>query len=165
MVKQSATLDSSFWIHAAVSNVIGHLLDDFELYVPSAVASELTEDYPSGARLHSLIKEARVRVQDAKSATFDSFGPGERAAINLALENSGWVLLMDDLRPFRAAEELGLAPISSPVYAASLYERGRLDEQAALTVLARLTARSTVSPRLINVALSQMAQTAKERST
>ena len=115
MVKQNATLDSSFWIHAAVSNVIEYLLDDFDLHVPSAVAGELSEDYPSGARLHGLIRERAVKVQDAKSAAIDRFGPGERAAMDLAIENRGWVLLMDDLRPFRAAEGMGLAPVSSPV--------------------------------------------------
>jgi len=162
-VKQNATLDSSFWIHATVSNVIEYLLDDFDLHVPSAVAGELSEDYPSGARLHGLIRASAVTVQEARSAAVDRFGPGERAAMDLAIENRGWVLLMDDLRPFRAAEEMGLAPVSSPVYAASLYERGTLDEPAVLTVLARLAARSTVSPQLIDVALRQVAQTAKER--
>lgn len=162
MVKQNATLDSSFWIHATDSNVIEHSLEDFELYVTQAVAGELSEDYPSGARLHGRIREGRVRLRDAESATLDRFGPGERAAINLAIENPDWVLLMDDLRPFRAAEQLGLSPVSSPVYAASLYKRGVLDEQAVLNVLARLSARSTVSPQLIDLALSQVAYVAKE---
>lgn len=163
LVKQNATLDSSFWIHVTVSQVIGQLLEDFDLAVASAVGGELIEDYPSGARLHRLIREGGVRVQDPQSAGIDRFGPGERAAINLAIENRGWILLMDDLRPFRAAEQMGLAPVSSPVYAASLYRRDLLDERTVLTVLARLAARSTVSPQLIDLALSQVAQTAKER--
>lgn len=162
-VKQNATLDSSFWIHAAVSGVIEYLLEDFDLAVPQAVADELTEDYPSGARLHRYIREGRIGVQDPHSAAIDRFGPGERAAINLAIEKRDWVLLMDDWRPFRAAEELGLAPVSSPVYAAALYRRRVLDERTVLNVLARLSARSTVSPQLIGLALGQVAQTAKER--
>jgi len=162
VVKQNATPDSSFWIHATVSNVIEQLLEDFELYVAQAVAEELSEEYRSGAWLHGLIREGRVRVRDAGAATLDRFGPGERAAINLAIENPDWVLLMDDLRPFRAAEELGLSPVSSPVYAASLYKRGVLDEQAVLNVLARLSARSTVSPQLIDLALSQVADITKK---
>ena len=163
VVKQNATLDSSFWIHASVSNVIEYLLEDFDLAVAPAVADDLTEDYPSGARLHRHIREGNIRVRKPQTAEIDRFGPGERAAINLPIENRGWVLLMDDLRPFRAAEQMGLAPVSSPVYAASLHRRGVLDEQTALTVLARLAARSTVSPQLIDLALSQVAQTAKER--
>jgi predicted nucleic acid-binding protein len=165
LVKQNATPDSSFWIHATVSNVIEHLLEDFELYVTQAVADELSQDYRSGALLHGLIGEGRVHLRDPGSVTLDRFGPGERAAINLAIENPDWVLLMDDLRPFRAAEELGLSPVSSPVYAASLYRRGLLDVQAVLNVLARLSARSTVSPQLIDLALSQVAQISKEGRT
>lgn len=161
-MKQNATPDSSFWIHATVSNVIEHLLEDIELYVAQAVAKELGEDYRSGARLHGLIREGRVHLRDPGTATLDRFGPGERAAINLALENPDWVLLMDDLRPFRAAEELGLAPVSSPVYVASLYRRGVLDERTVFEVLARLSAQSTVSPQLIDLALSQVAQISKE---
>ncbi len=163
MVKQNATLDSSFWIHATAGRFVEQLLEDFDVSVPPAVAEELTEDYPSGARLHGLVREARVRVVAAESATLERFGPGERAAINLAIENPGWVLLMDDLRPFRAAEELGLAPVSSAVYAASLYRRGVLDEGEVLAVLARLAARSTLSPRLIDLALTQVAGISKER--
>jgi hypothetical protein len=59
-------------------------------------------------------------------------------------------------------EELGLSPVSSPVYAASLYKRGVLDEQGVLNVLARLSARSTVSPLLIDLALSQVADITKK---
>ncbi|MEX0683753.1 MAG: hypothetical protein WD904_02005 [Dehalococcoidia bacterium] len=163
-MRQNATLDSSFWIHAAVSDVIGQLLEDFDLSVASAVGDELTEDYASGALLHGLVREGRILVRNAETETIDRFGPGERGAINLAIENRGWVLLMDDLRPVRAAEEMGLAPVSSPVYAASLYRRGGRNERAVLTVLARLAARSTVSPQLIDLALNQIGQMTKEGS-
>ena len=162
-MKQNATLDSSFWIHAVVGFIVEHVLEDFDLLVAQAVGDELTEDYPSGARLHSLIHEGRVRVLDPASPTLERFGPGERAAINLAIENRSWILLMDDLRPFRAAEDLGLAPVSSPVYASSLYRRGLLDERSVLTALARLSARSTVSPQLIDLALSQVANVKTKR--
>ncbi len=163
MVKQNATLDSSFWIHAAAGSIVEQLLEDFDVSVPPAVVEELSEDYSSGARLHGLVREGRVRVVAAASAALERFGPGDRAAINLAIENPGWVLLMDDLRPFRAAEELSLAPVSSAVYAASLYRRGVLDEREVMRVLARLAARSTLSPQLIHLALTQVAGISKER--
>ena len=164
MVKQNATLDSSFWIHSVFGGLVEQLLDDFEIHVASAVAIELTEDYPSGARLHNLIREGDIHLASAATTRIIRFGPGERAAMNLAIENEGWILLMDDRRPFQAAEELGLAPVASPVYAASLHRRGVLDERAVLAVLARLSARSTVSPQLIELALAQIARTTKERS-
>lgn len=131
--------------------------------VTQAIAEELPGSYPSGARLHGLIGEGQVRVQGPVSTVVERFGPGERSAMNLAMENPGWALFMDDLRPFRAAEELGLSPVSSPAYAVSLYRRGALDKQGVLAALARLAARSTVSPQLIELALSQVATIAKER--
>jgi len=163
-VKQNATLDSSFWIHSVVGGLVEQLLDDFAIHVTSAVAKELTQDYPSGARLHNLIREGAIHLAVPVTAGITRYGPGERAAINLAIKNTGWILLMDDRRPFRAAEELGLAPVASPVYAASLYRRGVLDEGGVLTVLARLSARSTVSPELIDLALAQIAGITKERN-
>jgi predicted nucleic acid-binding protein len=163
VVKQNATLDSSFWIHSVVSGLVERLLDDFEIHVTSAVAKELIEDYPSGALLQNRIREGEIHLTDPAIAEITRFGPGERAAINLAIENEGWILLIDDRRPFQAAEELGLSPVASPVYAASLYRRGVLDERVVLAVLARLSARSTVSPQLIELALTQIARTTHER--
>ena len=162
-MKQNATLDSSFWIHSVGAGLVEQLLADFQLNVARAVTNELTEDCPSGARLHNLMREGKIHLADPATAKITRFGPGERASINLAIENEGWILLMDDRRPFRAAEELGLGPVASPVYAASLYRRGVLDQRGVLTVLARLSARSTVSPQLIDLALAQIAVTTKER--
>ena len=163
LVKQNATPDSSFWINAVAAGLVEHLLEDYDLWVPSAVAAELTEAYPSGAFLHQLIRAGPVRVMEPATLAVDRFGPGERAVLSLAAQHRDWTLLLDDLRPFRAAQEMGLAPVSSPAYAASLYGRSIIDEGGVLTALARLAARSTVSPQLIALALSQVATTLKER--
>lgn len=162
-MKQNATLDSSFWIHASAAELLEQVLEDFEVTVPRAEVDELPDTYPSGARLQELIRNRRILVQDPESTAVDRFGPGERSAMNLAMEHGDWTLLMDDMRPFRAAEELGLSPVSTPAYAVSLYSRGVLDRPRALEVLARLAARSTLSPQLIDFALSQVASIAKER--
>jgi predicted nucleic acid-binding protein len=163
LVKQNATLDSSFWINAVAGGLLDYLLEDFELCIVPAVERELPETYPSGARLHRLLTEGRIALAAPKVIALEQFGPGEREAISLAAQHREWTLLLDDLRPFRAAAELGLAPVSTPAYAASLYGRGVLDEAGVLTVLARLAARGTVSPQLIALALAQIATTLKER--
>jgi predicted nucleic acid-binding protein len=162
-VKQNATLDSSFWINAVAGSLVDSLLEDFELYVVPAVARELPETYPGGALLHRLITESRIMLEAPQVVTLERFGPGEREAISLAVQRRDWTLLLDDLRPFRAATEMGLAPVSTPAYAASLYNRGVLDAVGVLTVLARLAARGTVSPQLIALALTQIATTLRER--
>ena len=162
-MKQNATLDASFWINLVAARLLAHLLDDFDLWVPEAVASELPDSYASGALLRELISEGLVRTIGPTTAALQRFGPGEREAIGVASEHRDWALLLDDVRPFRAAQELGLDPICSPAYAASLYARKLLDGPEALLALARLAARSTVSPQLIALALSQVATILKER--
>ena len=162
-VKQNATLDSSFWINAVAGGLLDYLLEDFALYLAPAVERELPETYPSGARLHRLIEKSRITLAAPTVMVLERFGPGEREAISLAAQHREWTLLLDDLRPFRAAGEMGLRPVSTPAYAASLYERHVLDEVGVLTVLARLAARGTVSPQLIALALTQVATILKER--
>ena len=163
MVKQNATLDSSFWINATAAGLVDALLKDFDLWVVPEVTRELIESYPSGAYLHRLIADQQIQVQRSKDSVIERFGTGERSAISLAAEHRNWTLLLDDVRPFHAAQEMGLNPVCSPVYAVSLYERDTLDGGAVLAVLARLAARSTVSPQLLALALRQVATILRER--
>jgi predicted nucleic acid-binding protein len=163
VVKQNATLDSSFWINAAAGGLVDFLLEDFSLTIAPAVERELPETYPSGARLQRLIEHERIFVAVPARVVLERFGPGEREAISLAMQHREWTLLLDDLRPFRAAQELGLAPVSTPAYAVSLYERRVLDDVEVLLILARLAARGTVGPRLIALALTQVATVLQER--
>ncbi len=162
-MKQSATLDASFWINAVAGGLLDFVLDDFVVSIAPAVERELPETYPSGARLHRLIEEGHIALIVPTRVVLERFGPGERAAISVAMEHREWTLLLDDLRPFRAAGELGLTPVSTPAYAASLYERRVLDEVEVLLILARLAARGTVSPQLIALALTQVATVLQER--
>lgn len=139
------------------------LLEDFALFLAPAVERELPATYPSGARLHRLIDEGRVTLVTPTRIVIERFGPGEREAVSLAMQHREWTLLLDDLRPFRAAGEMGLSPVSTPAYAVSLYERRVLDEVEVLLILARLAARGTVSPQLIALALTQVATLLQER--
>jgi predicted nucleic acid-binding protein len=113
--------------------------------------------------LHRLITEGRITLEAPEVVALDRFGPGEREAMSLAVQHRDWILLLDDLRPFRAATEMGLSPVSTPAYAALLYNQKVLDEVGVLTALARLAARGTVSPQLIALALAQIATTLRER--
>lgn len=162
-MKQSATFDSSFWINLSAAGLVDALLEDFDLWVVPAVVSEFAEPYPSGGHLHQLIADDRIRVEAPPRSVLERFGAGERAAMSLAAEHRGWTLLLDDVRPFHAAQEMGLHAVCSPAYAVSLYERGMLDDSGILSVFARLAARSTVSPQLLALGLRQMATILRER--
>lgn len=156
MVKQNATPDSSFWIHVVACGLVESLLRDFDVCVTAAVLGEMRESYPAGAELHRLVRSENIRIENPKTEALGLFGPGEKAAISLALERPEWTLLIDDVRPFRAAVQLGLEPVSSPAYIASLHQRGLVTTAEALAKLAALAVRATVSPMLIDLALEQV---------
>ncbi|MBI3977337.1 MAG: hypothetical protein HY331_04040 [Chloroflexi bacterium] len=129
------------------------MLERFSLNYAPAVAAELREDFASGREFWRLARQGVLVEAVPRSEEVKSFGAGERAAINLALEHRDWVLLLDDRRPLLGAQRLGLRAVCTPVLVADLFDEGRLSPAQALQALARLTALKTVSPALIEAAL------------
>lgn len=160
-MKQNATPDTSFWINAHRSGLLPHVLERYHLFYAPAVAKELREEFPSGREFWRLVRERILTEAVPESERIKEFGPGERAAINLALEHPIWVLLMDDRRPFREAMGLGLRVLCTPVLAVELYTEARLDEAQVMKVLARLAAMQRVRPELMGSALAQLGKTWK----
>ncbi len=130
-------------------------------YAPP-VASELSERFPSGQEFWRLVRAGQLEEISPRGHQVREFGPGERAAINLALEHPDWVLLLDDRRPFEEAVRLGLPVLCSPVLAVGLFSDGHLDAGTVLQTLARLAALQTVSPHLLALALAQLGKSLKE---
>ena len=85
------------------------------------------------------------------------YGDGERAAINLALERK-FLLLIDDWRPYEAAQAAGVQVVNSPAYLVGLYEQKRITLKHALQALARMTRRGTLRPEWIHSALRVVAE-------
>ena len=162
-MKQNATLDSSFWINAHRSGLLPQLLERYALYYTPEVAAELRPSFASGRESWRLAQEGVLVEAPACLREVQSFGLGERSAINLALEHRDWILLMDDRRPLLEATRLGLRVLSSPVLALQLFSEGRLDATRTLQVLARLAALQTVSPDLLAAALAHLGRTWQER--
>ena len=158
MVKQDATFDSSFWINAHRAGLLAEVLDEYRLYFSPAVAAELRPSFPSGEAFWQLVRAGTVAEVVAVAEPFQEFGPGERAAINLALQHRDWTLLIDDQRPLRAAVELGLPAVCTPVLVVALFLQGTIDAAQCLQALARLAALQTVSPALLTAALAQLGQ-------
>lgn len=157
-MKQIATLDSSFWINAHRAGLLSPLLDRFDLRYAPAVAGELQDRFPSGREFWRLVREGALQEAVPVRTTLYGFGPGERAAINLALEHRDWWLLIDDRRPLEEAQRMGLATVCSPVLVTLLFQEGTLNAGQALHPLARLTALHTVSPVFIEAALAQLGE-------
>lgn len=156
LVKQSATLDSSFWINAHRCGLLSHVLARFELHHAPEVGTELSEEFASGREFWRLVREGALLEATPASDVVQAFGPGERAAMNLALEHPDSLLLMDDRKPLLEAQRLGLKTVCTPVLITELYVDGQLDMGEAMESLARLAAMQTVSPTLIEASLAQL---------
>lgn len=155
-MKQNATLDSSFWINAHRCGLLLHVLARFALHYASGVGTELSEDFAAGREFWRLVREGAASEAIPSTDLVKAFGPGERAAMNLALEHPDWILLVDDRRPLLEAQRLGLKTLCTPVLIVELCVEGRLDVRAAPRFLARLASRQTVSPPLIEASLAQL---------
>lgn len=162
-MKQNATLDSSFWINAHRSGLLPYVLDKFNLRYTPDVALELREEFSSGREFWRLVRQNELTEASPSIQQVKDFGTGERSAINLALEHSDWILLIDDRRPYLEGMRLGLRVLCTSVLAVELYSEGKLDGQQTLTILARLASFQTLSPELLAVAMAQLGRVWKDK--
>jgi predicted nucleic acid-binding protein len=154
---RAATFDSSFWVHAVYLDLVEFLISDFELICTKAVENELGRDNPTSRRLKALLADKSIKRAAPRSEKIRLYGDGERAAINLALERK-FVLLIDDWRPYEAAQAAGVQVVNSPAYLVGLYEQKRITLERALQALARMTRRGTLRPEWIHSALRVVAE-------
>ena len=154
---RAATFDSSFWVHAVYLDLIEFLLADFELTCTKAVEDELGHDNPTSRRLKGLLTDKSIKRAAPKSEKIKLYGDGERAAINLALERK-FLLLIDDWRPYEAAQAAGVEVVNSIAYLVGLYEQKRITLERALYALAKTTRRGTLRPEWIQSAVRVVAE-------
>lgn len=154
-MRRKATFDSSFWVHVVYLDLIEFLLEDYELFCTPAVENELGRANPTGLKLRALLHDNRIRPARARSERVKLFGKGERAAINLALEQK-LLLLIDDWRPYQRAIQHGIEVVNSPVYLVGLYEQGRIRTDRVLDALGKMTRRGTVKQEWILGALKMV---------
>ena len=163
-MKHFATLDGSFWINAHRSGLLPHVLAHYALHYTPGVAAELSPSFPSGREFWRLMGAGSlVEVAAPSGGAVQELGPGERSVINLALQRSDWLLLLDDYRPFQEAVRRGVRVLYSPVLAVALFQEGRRDARGVLESPARLAALQTVSPHLLAAALAQVGRSLKQR--
>jgi predicted nucleic acid-binding protein len=154
---RAATFDSSFWVHAVYLDLIEFVLSDFELICTQAVEDELGRDNPTSRRLKALLADRSIKRAAPRSEKVKLYGDGERAAINLALERK-LLLLIDDWRPYEAAQAAGVEVVNSLAYLVGLYEQKRIILERALHALARTTRRGTLRPEWIQSAVRVVAE-------
>jgi predicted nucleic acid-binding protein len=154
---RAATFDSSFWVHAVYLDLIEFLLSDFELICTKAVEDELGHDNPTSRRLKALLADKTIKRAAPRSEKMKLYGDGERAAINLALERK-FLLLIDDWRPYEAAQAAGVEVVNSLAHLVGVYEQKRITLERALHALAKTTRRGTMRPEWIQSAVKVVAE-------
>lgn len=160
-MRRVATFDSSFWVHAVYLDLLDFLLADFELICTGAAESELGRENPTSIRLKELLANKRIQRARPRSDKMRLYGDGERAAINLALERK-LLLLIDDWRPYEAAQAAGAEVVSSVAYLVGLYGQNRATIQTMLNALARIARRGTIRPEWIETALKMISEIRKK---
>lgn len=156
-MRRGATFDSSFWVHAVYVNLLDFLLVDYELVCAPAVERELGGENPTSLRLKALLADKSIRRATARSEKIKLYGDGERSALNLALERN-LLLLIDDWRPYEAAQAAGIDVANSLVYVVQLYQQDRLDLEWALGAVGRLARRGTLRPEWIQSTLKVISE-------
>lgn len=162
-----ASLDSSFWNIAAQIGLVPYLFSYFQIYYCRAVEQEIvTTDpretpliYPQAMLFQLLKEDGRLHHQEPERP-LNQFGVGEAHAVALAYERS-WVLLINDARPLRFAQDLGIHCVAVPDWAVFLYSQRKITLAAVQGYLRRLT--STTSPALIAQAELTIGQIAQQR--
>ncbi len=149
---RDATFDTSFWVNAYRAGLLPYVLARFALHYAPEVAVELPDTNPPGRHFQSLARTGMIIEIITGAQHIHEFGVGERAAISVAIEHPGWVLLLDDYRPYTVAVNRGINVTCSPPRAVTLYDEQVFSEEQFLEALARLYAIGTVSPRLLDEA-------------
>ena len=160
-MNREATFDSSFWVHTVYLDLVDFLLVDYTLLCPQAVAEELGQENPTSLRLHGLLSAKTIQLTTPQSTKIQRYGDGERAAMNLAQERN-LLLLIDDWRPYEAAQASGIEVVNTVAYLVQLYEQGRVPLERIFADLGRLTRRGTFRPTWIQSALAVVAEIDKK---
>jgi hypothetical protein len=164
---RSASLDSSFWNIAGQVGLVPYLFSYFAVYYCRAVEREIITTapdetpliYPQAMLFQVLREDGRLHQREPEKP-LTIFGVGEAHAIALAREQ-GWTLLINDARPLRFAQDMGIVCVAVPDFATFLYAQRRITVAAVHGYLRRLA--HTTSPSLIAQAEQVIAHIAQRR--
>jgi predicted nucleic acid-binding protein len=141
MQKQSAVMETSFWVLGHRVDVLSYLFRFFTIFVPEAVRVEvLAPDPRYPQRVYGY--QEMFRLLEARGALsihnptqrWPQFHAGEAAALALAHEE-GWWLLINEQRALTSARQHGLKAVTVPEFIVYLYQAHLLSYQSALTKL------------------------------
>lgn len=167
MKKQTAVLDTSFWVLGHRADVLAYLFRFFTIVVPSTVENEIQARdprYPQRVygyqELFGLMKQQGVLAVRDPVQPLDQFHAGEAAALGLALDENLW-LLVNEQRALRFARQRGLKALTVPEFTVYLYEIELLSWHSVHDKLDRIAANT--GKALMNVARQAVQSLAESR--
>lgn len=141
MEKQSAVIDTSFWVLGHRVDVLSYLFRFFTVYVPDAVREEVVASdprYPQRVygyqELFRVLEGQGVLVCRNPTQPLAQFHAGEAAALALALEEDWW-LLINEQRALTFARQQALKAVTVPEFIVYLYQAQLLSYRSALAKL------------------------------
>jgi len=154
MSKPLASIDTSFFAHSYIAEVVYYLCDYFDVLYCTEVKREATARNPEfpevvypNVRLFELLCETELFRHADPGTREAKFQPGESQAMALARERNA-VLLIDDHRPLCYAQAQGIATLSTPDFVLKLCRDGKLPAAICQRLLAKLQGR--IAPELLN---------------
>jgi predicted nucleic acid-binding protein len=141
MRKQSAVMETSFWVLGYRVDVLSYLFRFFTVFVPEAVRVEvlaLDPRYPQRVygyqeMFHLLEGQGALSIRNP-TRRLPQFHAGEAAALALAQQETWW-LLINEQRALTFARQRGLKAVTVPEFIVYLYQAHLLSYQSALTKL------------------------------
>ena len=141
MEKQSAVMETSFWVLGHRVDVLSYLFRFFTVFVPEEVRDEiLTPDprYPQRVygyqEMFRLLEGQGLLSIRSPTQSLPQFHAGEAAALALA-EEKGWWLLINEQRPLTFARQRGMVAVTVPEFIVYLYEAHVLSYRSVLSKL------------------------------
>ena len=167
MEKQSAVMETSFWVLGHRVDILSYLNRFFRIYVPDVVRSEvLAPDprYPQRVygyqEMFTLLEGENVLSIRNPARSLSHFHAGEAAAVALALEE-GWWLLINEQRALTFARQRGIKAVTVPEFIVFLYEMHILSYRSALSKLEGIA--SNTGQRVMQVAWQTFLTLAESR--
>ena len=137
MQKQSAVMETSFWVLGHRVDVLSYLLRFFTIFVPEAVRTEvLAPDPRYPQRVYGYQEMFRLLEGQGglsirnPTQQVPQFHAGEAAALALAQEEDLW-LLINEQRALTFARQRGLKAVTVPEFIVYLYEVHMLSYRSA----------------------------------
>ncbi len=137
MAKQSAVMETSFWVLAHRIDILSYLFRFFTVLVPETVRAEvLASDprYPQRVygyqEMFGLLENQGLLSIYNPTQSLPQFHDGEAVALALALER-GWWLLINERRALAFARRQGIKAVTVPEFIIYLYEAHILSHRSA----------------------------------